>query len=126
MKKLLIITALIMFVSTSAYAASSTTQDVTLTSKATTGKTLYGDPATASASTSLIGKTSTGVGLGIITSVLGYSIVTQHLNGTKVYGTSYDSTSMFAKTVGTVGTVELAKPSDIATTSFLATGWSSL
>jgi len=126
MKKLLIITALIMFVSSSAFAASGATQSVTLTDKTTTGKSLYGDPTSATASAALIGKTSTGVGLGVRTSTTGYALVTQHLNGTKVYGTSYDSTSMFAKTVTTVGSVELALPTDINTTSFVATGWSTL
>ncbi len=62
---------------------------------------------------------STGVGTGMITSALGYSLVTQHLNGSKAYGSSYDSTSMFVEDVTTIGTVFLAKPSAIDTASFV-------
>jgi hypothetical protein len=123
MKKIFIITVITLFASTSAYAASGTSNTMVLTDKTTTGLTLYGDSTTASATTALIGKTSTGVGLGINTSAIGYALVTQHLNGTKAYGSSYDSTSIYAEDA-TVGTPLLATPTDITTADFAS--WTAL
>ncbi|OEU64446.1 MAG: hypothetical protein BA870_05595 [Desulfuromonadales bacterium C00003094] len=117
MKKVILLTTCMLFVSSMAFAA--TTIDLTLTSKTTTGGEVRAHDTTASASTALIGKNSTGVGTGMITSALGYSLVTQHLNGSKAYGSSYDSTSMFVEDVTTIGTVFLAKPSAIDTASFV-------
>ncbi len=60
----------------------------------TTGKSLYGAKSgTADTTSPLIGKTSTGVAVWCFlrTSGTGYAIVTQHMNGTKAFGTSYDS-----------------------------------
>ena len=58
-------------------------------------------------------------GIGFLPLALGYSLVTQHLNGSKAYGSSYDSTSMFVEDVTTIGTVFLAKPTAINTASFV-------
>lgn len=123
MKKVIFITVCMLFVSSMAFAATDITMD--LTSKATTGGSVYADNAAdnASADTALIGKNSTGVGTGLMTTVLGYSIVTQHMNGSKAYASSYDSTSLFAEDV-TVGTELLDVPTAIDTTSFAS--WNEL
>jgi len=92
-----------------------------------TGLTLYGDKTTATNATPLIAKTSTGVGLGIMvdTGGVGYSHVTQHIQGSKVFATGYDSTAIYTKDVAAIGTVEVAKPESItATTEFTSSnGW---
>jgi len=74
----------------------------------------------------LIGKTSTGVGIGLlcVAEGTGYSLVTQHLNGTKAFGSSYDSTSIFAIDVSNVGAPQLGVPTATDTTNF--TTWTPL
>lgn len=122
-KKISIMTALAMLVSTAAFAAN-ITMATTLTA-AVTGKTVYGaKTGTATAASPLIGKTSSGCGVGIFTNSTGYSIVTQHVNGTKAFGTSYDSTSIFSHDVTTKGTAYLAIPTAITTADF--TSWSTM
>ena len=127
MKKIIIITALLLFVSSSAFAATTVSIPNPIT-KAATGKTLYGATTASGASDTspLIGKTSTGVGVGVFCNAAGtgYSMVTQHLNGTKAYGSSYDSTSMFSNDVATVGVPLLAVPTAIDTTNY--SSWTSL
>ncbi|ABK99271.1 hypothetical protein Ppro_1657 [Pelobacter propionicus DSM 2379] len=86
---------------------------------------MYGDKSTATAATAaLIGKTSTGVSVGLLTSSLGYAVVTQHKNGTKAFGSSYDSTSVFSSTV-TEGTALLTVPTAITSADFTGT-WTSM
>lgn len=115
--------AFAMFISSSAYAANITM--ATTLSTSNTGKSVYGaKTGTATTTSPLIGKNSTGVGIGIYTTSAGYSLVTQHVNGTKAFGTSYDSTAIFSKDVTTKGTALLAIPTAITTTDF--TTWSSL
>jgi hypothetical protein len=124
MKKIMVITALLLFATSSAYAEVSITMASPLT-KDTTGKTVSG--ATSSTGTSIIiGKTSTGVGIGVlcVTGGTGYSLVTQHVSGTKAFGSSYDSTSIYSKDVTTVGTPLLTVPTATDTTNF--TSWTSL
>ena len=127
MKKIIIITTLLLFAASTSFAGVSITIDATM-SKANTGKTVYG-AATAGTVTNaspLIGKTSTGVGIGLlcVTTGLGYSMVTQHTSGTKAYGTTYDGTSIYAKDVTTVGKPLLNVPSEITTAAF--TGYTAL
>ena len=124
MKKVISITVCMLFVSSMAFAATEIT--MALTSKATTGGSVYADSTAsgAGATTALIGKNSTGVGTGLITTVSGYSLVTQHMNGSKAYASSYDSTSLFAEDVTTIGTPLLTKPASIDTASF--SDWSQL
>lgn len=112
MKKIFLATIALTFMSSSVFAAGSLTMAFT-----TTGKTLYGAKASASASSTVIGKTSTGVGLGLLTNASGYAIVTQHQNGTKAFGTNFDSTSMFSVDA-TKGTVKLGVPTAITTADF--------
>ncbi|MFA5585843.1 MAG: hypothetical protein WDA02_04790 [Saccharofermentanales bacterium] len=95
MKKTILMTACMLFVSSMAFAGKSVTMD--LSAKSTTGLSLYGDSATASDTTALIGKNSTGVGVGVLTDVNGYSMVTQHMNGSKAFASSYDSTSIYSE-----------------------------
>ncbi len=97
MKKIAIFTALaILCVTASAFAADTIT--MVLTDKTTTGKSVYASTTTtATAGTGLLGKTSSGVGIAMFTSATGYAMDTQHMSGTKAYGTSYDSTSIFLK-----------------------------
>ncbi len=122
-KKISVITAIAMLVSSSAF-AENITMASSLTS-ANTGKTVYGTKTgTATADSPLIGKTSSGVGIGLYTNSQGYSVVTQHTNGTKAYGTSYDSTSIFSHDVTKKGTAYLEKPTAITTTDFAA--WSTM
>jgi hypothetical protein len=109
MKKIIMLIAISLFTATSVFAAGAT---LTL-SLSTTGKSVYGaKTGTASATTPLIGKTSTGVGVGMAvdaTAGAGYSLQTQHKNGTKTFGSSFDSTSIFSKdvTAGTADTTSL-------------------
>ena len=107
MKKITIIATMMLMVSSSVFAADTVTMN--LTDKTTTGLSLYAADATATASssTALIGKTSTGVGLSMATGENGYALATQHLNGSKEFASSFDSTSIYAKEVATIGDVEL-------------------
>jgi opacity protein-like surface antigen len=105
MKKVMILSALLVMFSTSVFAADTITMD--LSAKTTTGLSLYGDSSAASSSTALIGKTSTGVGLSLATATVGYALSTQHMNGSKAFASSFDSTSIFSEDVATIGTVEL-------------------
>lgn len=86
------------------------------------------DTATGSSATSpLIGKCSTGVGIGWNTATTGYALATQHKNGSKVFGTSFDSTSLYAKDVATIGTTEFDSAlTKTDTTDFSGDGWKAL
>ena len=109
-------------VSTSCFAgdtASGATGSIVFTN---VGLELHGAPATATNSTALIGKASTGVGVGWNTKTTGYALITQHKSGTKAFGSSYDSTAMFMTIAeGTPGTVIDAAPSATDTTDFAVT-----
>lgn len=100
MKKILVITAVLVFAASSSFAAIATGATGTMDLAGSTGLELHGDVAggTATADTALIGKGSTGVSVGWNTSVNGYAIMTQHKSGTKAYGSSYDSTSLYQTT----------------------------
>jgi hypothetical protein len=71
----------------------------------TTVKDMYG-PSITGADTSanaqlanapLIGRLSKGVHLGVAYDTSGYALTTKHLTGTKIYGTAFNSTSIFSK-----------------------------
>ena len=131
MKQVLVFTAILILAATSSFAAttdvaSGATGTMSLTNS--TGLELHaaatGD--TAAKTTALIGKCSTGVGVGWATNVNGYTLVTQHKSGSKAYGTSYDSTSMFQtiSDTSTPGTEILDQPTDTSTVDFTtAKGW---
>jgi len=120
-KKISILTAMALLLSSAAFAAA--TNDCALAA-ATTGLTLYGSKTTATATSALIGKNSTGVCVGLTTGSAGYAMLTQHINGTKAFGTTYDSTAMLSAEA-VKGTVLLAKPTSSAIAGFTGT-WSSM
>ncbi|MBV5338615.1 MAG: hypothetical protein J0665_03510 [Deltaproteobacteria bacterium] len=128
LKILSIITTMVLFMSSAAFAADNIKMVSPLTA-ATTGKSVFAT-ATATAPTGtaqeLIGKTSTGVGVGLLTSSLGYCLVTQHINGTKAFGSAHDSTSIFAINVTTVGTPALDVPGAIGVVPVSGAGWTSM
>ncbi len=127
MKKILVLTAALVFSASSCFAIASGATGTMLLDGTDEGMALHGDPTAATATTALIGKMSTGVGVGWITETGGYTLVTQHKSGTKAYGTSYDSTSMF-QTVSdsTPGTPILAVPTATDTSDFTGTDWKSM
>ena len=92
-----------------------------------TGKELHGDATSATATTALIGKSSTGVGVAWMTGTGGYALITQHKSGTKGFATSYDSTSMF-QFVGEVepGTPALGVPTATDTSDFAGNDWKAM
>lgn len=123
MKKVIALTALSLFMASSAFAAGSLTLSL---ASGSTGLTLYGAKSGSAAATSpLIGKTSTGIGLGMVldtTAGAGYALKTQHKSGTKVFGSTYDSTSIYSKDV-TAGT---ADSTSITTNVSCFNGWTTL
>lgn len=122
MKKIIILAALSLFAATTAFA------DTTLTLSTTdTGKSIWGAKTggTAVSGTNLIGKTSTGVGVGIFAQSVGYAATTQHKNGTKGFGSSFDSTAIYSMPVATVGTA-IATPSAIDSAMFLTGTWTTM
>lgn len=123
-KKISILTATVLLVSSVAFAASDIDMGTSLLTSSATGKTLYGAKASASTASPLIGKTSTGVGLGVYSTSQGYAVTTMHMNGTKQYGTSYDATNIFTTDVKTKGTPVLGVPTAITSADFAT--WSSL
>ncbi|MCM2265246.1 MAG: hypothetical protein NDI73_08640 [Desulfuromonadales bacterium] len=90
MKKIIAITLLLLYVATGsalAAAAASGTSD-------TTGTGGLGLNATAPTAQS-IARASKGVFWGWTTGTGGYALDTIHMNGTKAYGTGYDSTKIY-------------------------------
>lgn len=130
MKKIIVIAAVLVFLAPNCFAAVSSSASASLDLVNNTGLSLYGDATTASSSTALIGKTSTGVGVAWQTSLNGYALMTQHKNGTKAYGSSYDSTAIFVtKSETTPGTAAYNSGALTATdtTDFTdANGWKSM
>ncbi|GAC1447298.1 MAG: hypothetical protein PVSMB11_08600 [Desulfuromonadaceae bacterium] len=123
MKKIIIIVAFSLFAAGQAFAAGATGT----MSLATTGKALYGDKTTATVNTTLIGKTSTGVGLGVSSGPVGYAMLSQHKSGTREFGTAYNSTSVFYVDIAAanIGTPFLTVPG-ASDASVFATGWTSM
>jgi hypothetical protein len=94
MKKILVLTAMFSLVASFAFADANKGIDFTNS----IGKTLRGATSGAGASSTLLGKCSTGVGVAWYldsTNGAGYALMTQHVSGTKAYGTSYDSTAVY-------------------------------
>ena len=119
MKKIIIILALSLMAS-QAFANGTATGTL---STSTTGLSAWGGILAASCTT-LIGKTSTGVGLGWSVGPNGYSLVTQHKSGSRAFGTAYNSTSIFYADVTNVGTA-VSTPTLSDQTAF-NTGWTSM
>ena len=119
MKKIAILTAISLCMAATAFAADSINLNFT-----NTGLSLWGSKTTAVSGTGLIGKTSTGVGLGVKTAPTGYAAVTQHKNGTKAFGSSHDSTAVFSTDVPTVGT-PVTGPTT-ADSALFSSGWTAM
>ena len=94
MKKILMMTAVLVFAATTSFAAVSSTTSNALDFD-NTGLTMHADDTTADADSAVIGRASTGVSVGWMTDANGYALLTQHKNGTKAYATSYDSTAIY-------------------------------
>jgi len=125
MKKYIILLVLVFAASTS-FAGTEVSSGATgaMSLSASTGMELHAGETTtagvtaASATSPLIGKTSTGVGIAWATNVNGYAVVTQHKSGTRGYASAYDSTSIFASTDQTPGTAALTSFTATDTTAF--------
>jgi hypothetical protein len=117
MKKIIALTALLLFTAAPAFATS-------LAYVATNAGYVLKSTANANA---LIGKTSKGVVVCAAYSTTGYALATYHVSGTKEYGTAYDATAIYVKDVGAAATIT-APTSSNATDSaaFGGTGWSAL
>ena len=134
MKKILIMVVLSFAICSTAFATSSSPSATITMSTAivvtNTGLSLYGGIAgfTYSAGvTPLIGKTSTGVAVGVSTSTTGYCLLTQHISGTKEFGSSFDSTSIYqVQLTGAAGAPFLAQPNAANSTDFSTTGWTAM
>jgi hypothetical protein len=124
MKKIVILAAISLFTASSAFAAGTS---LTL-SLSSTGLSVTGvKTGTAGATSPLIGKTSTGVGVGMLvdaTAGAGYSLETQHKNGTKAFGSAFDSTSIYSKDV-TAGTADTTGYGTTGSDAF-GTGWTTM
>jgi hypothetical protein len=120
MKKIIIITALFVFASSSAFAAGDA--DVVW---ADAGKTLRGAASGVGDTSPAIGKLSTKVGIAWQADEDGYAIITQHQSGVKAYGTSHDSTAIYVTDV-TKGSEQTA-PSTADSTDFVTgTDWKTM
>lgn len=116
MKKLMILMVFCLGFSTSAFAVTAATANGV--------GTVGGETLAATAPAALdIGRASKGVVFGWNTAATGYSINTYHLQGTKFYGTSYDSTALYFDDVGTGATLE-APSSSVAEEAF--DGWTTM
>ena len=132
MRKVIILNILALFVASSAFATeSAATAGIDFTTPAT-GLSLWGSSAAVSVTTNvpaagtiLIGKNSTGVGTGWNTSGLGYAIETQHISGSKAFGTSYDSSAIYQIDVTKGTAVSTSGPSATDSSSF-ASGWTTM
>lgn len=119
MKKLIALTGLFLFVAGNAFAAGSATGVFT---SAQAGYILQ---ATAPATTNIV-KTSKGVMIGwyCVSTGTGYALDTYHVNGTKEYGSAYDSTAMWFKDVGVNYTSFTNPQSSVTATAF--SGWTAM
>ncbi len=128
MKKILVLTAVFALVASAALASDvSSGATGTMNLDNSTGYELHGDDATASKTTALIGKCSTGVGIAWQTDANGYAIMTQHKSGTKAYGSSYDSTALYVTTTDLTPGTEMTNLTASDTTDFAdTTKWKKL
>ena len=76
----------------------------------------------------LIGKTSKGVRLSATYESTAFAMVTVHVNGSKYYGTAYDSTAiMVSSPAGDINAAFAAPSTSVGATAFTAgDGWSAL
>ena len=118
MKKTLAITAsLSLAFAGTAMAAALTTGSVSSPSLQVFGGSGTADAASVTTST-MIGKLSKGVSLGVNYSSTGYALDTKHTSGNTAYGTSNDATAIFKSEIGLTAT--LTAPSTTDVSSFAA------
>jgi hypothetical protein len=129
MRKVIIFNLLALFVASAAFAAPGAQSQADFTI-GTTGLSLWGAngaPAftgnAPNAGTILIGKNSTGCSTGWDTANGGYALNTQHQNGSKAFGTSYDSTAIYQTDV--VKGTAVAQPGATDSSAF-GTGWTTM
>jgi len=122
MKKIIVMIAFSLCAANTAFAASGTVASAAM-DLTQTGLSAYGG--LAAPATTLIGKTSTGVALGWITSPTGYALVTQHKSGSRGFGTSWDSTSIYYLNASAAGVLVLTTAPS-ASDSSMFTSWSSM
>ncbi|GAC1447296.1 MAG: hypothetical protein PVSMB11_08590 [Desulfuromonadaceae bacterium] len=131
MKKIIIIGAFSLFAAGQAFAGNSITMDLATAGKQ--GRSLYGSKTAVAVTagvpddvTTLIGKTSNGVGLGAKTGPVGYAMIAQHKKGSKAFAASNDSVPVFYMdiTAAQIGTPFLTVPTTSDATAFAA--WTSM
>ena len=127
MKKLLIMTAVLVLSATSCFALASGASGTMVLDGTDDGMTMYAHETAATNATASLGKFSTGVGVGWKTDVTGYALVTQHKSGTKGFGSSYDSTAIY-RWVGEKdpGSPALATPTTSDTADFVGGSWKAM
>jgi hypothetical protein len=126
MKKTIILTLITLAFSTSAFAAALATNTVT-----TAGFQVFGgaDPTTAANATNPLVRFSTGVS-GLVNFAvvntnqsISYAIVTKHTTGSKIFGTSNDSTNIYWK-ADVAGILDSTKAGALTNNSNFGTaGW---
>lgn len=118
MKKIIAITGMLLLTSSQSFAGTAT--------GATTANSQEGYTLQADGPTTAIAKTSKGVRIGWNTATTGYALVTYHMNGTKEFGTAYDSTAIYVKDIGTNATLS-APGSSVSKEAYPSTGnWSAM
>lgn len=119
-KKVLLLSLLMALTFSGVSLAAVTSTDSTDAVEGSEGLTIYGDASSATASTTMIGKLSTGVRAGWTTGEQGYAIITLHKSGSQTYGSAHDSTSIY-RASGLVDDAPTASDS-----SSFDTGWTAL
>lgn len=124
MKKIL----LMALVATGLFAVNSYAAGTALASKGTLeagkGETIHGASATgATSGGAILGRLSKGVQLGVAYTDAAYSLNTKHLTGSKVYGTSFDSTAIYSKESKSGDKVSAPTKSD---SSEYGSGWTAM
>jgi hypothetical protein len=69
----------------------------------------------------MIGRLSKGVHLGVNYDNSGYALTTKHLTGTKMYGTAFDSTSIFSQDA-----TAIVSPTAKNSTAFPNSSWTAM
>ena len=119
MKRIIVVISLVLFTYSFSFAAA--TGDIA-TTYTNAGKTVAGGNDAAVGTPKSIGKLSTGVDLAFTTSTVGYSLITQHKNGVKSFGTSHDSTAIYSKNSTKAGAVTAVA----ADSSAFVASWTSM
>lgn len=81
---------------------------------------------TAADAASPMGKMSTGVKLGTSYSTAGFTIMTKHLKGSKVFGTAHDSTAIFWQLLAADTDISATQVGTTIGTGAFATNWTAM